>query len=404
MPGSAEECNLTENGAWCWFQDPRAVFVKGNHERTYAQWLTHDGRLQVGAYDHRTEKTEIHTLKEQWGVDDHNVGSILVLPDKRLMVFYAQHNRQGLFCRTTSEPESIEKWEDEITVTDSDRITYNHPVYLSEEKRFYVFWRGPTWKPTFSTSPDGKTWSEPKILIQDDDRKAKEIRPYTKITDDGKSSIHITFTDGHPRDEKENSVYYLRYEKGRFLKADGSLVRNMDQLPIPQKESDRVYDGSTKGRGWVWDIALDQDGLPVIAYTRLPDETDHRYQYARWDGKKWLDVQVSAGGKWFPQTPDGVKEREPHYSGGMALDHADPSVLYISLPVKEAFEILQLETPDKGKTWNSKAITQNSQHLNIRPVVPRGHTGRSPHVLWMFGSYEHFTKFSTGIKMIELPR
>lgn len=34
---------FTADGAWCWFQDPRAVYVKGEHERTYAQWMTEDG-------------------------------------------------------------------------------------------------------------------------------------------------------------------------------------------------------------------------------------------------------------------------------------------------------------------------------------------------------------------------
>jgi len=43
------ERTFTEDGAWNWCQDPRAVFVKGERARTYAQWVTRDGRLQVGA-------------------------------------------------------------------------------------------------------------------------------------------------------------------------------------------------------------------------------------------------------------------------------------------------------------------------------------------------------------------
>ena len=63
---------ITEDGAWCWFQDPRAVYIEGKFKKTYTGWVTRGGKLQVGAYDHRTGKTEIITLKEKWGADDHN--------------------------------------------------------------------------------------------------------------------------------------------------------------------------------------------------------------------------------------------------------------------------------------------------------------------------------------------
>ncbi len=53
---------LSNDGAWCWFQDPRAVYVEGRHKRTYAQWMTHDGKLQIGFYDHDTKTIEIHFL------------------------------------------------------------------------------------------------------------------------------------------------------------------------------------------------------------------------------------------------------------------------------------------------------------------------------------------------------
>ncbi len=390
---------LTDDGAWCWFQDPRAVNVRGAHDRTYVQWMTHDGRLQVAAWDHDTADVAVHTLRDAWDRDDHNVGAFVVLPDKRLMVFYARHNKDGLFCRTTTAPEDITRWEDEVTVSDTSRITYAHPVYLAAERRFYVFWRGPTWKPTFATSEDGITWSEPEVLVQDAGREASGIRPYTKITSDGVSSIHVAFTDGHPRNEAENSVYYLRYEDGRFFRADGTQVGDRQSLPIPHQQSDVVYDGrKTQVRAWVWDIALDAEGRPVIAYTRLPAETDHRYHWARWTGSEWRDVEVTPGGGWFPETPAGVTEREPHYSGGMALDPADPSVLYVLRPIAGMFEVEQWRSPDEGRTWQSRPITSGSPSLNVRPVVPRGDADPAQCVLWMSGRYEHYTNYQTGIR------
>ncbi|MCK5209967.1 MAG: hypothetical protein KAQ79_18160, partial [Cyclobacteriaceae bacterium] len=55
----ATELVFTEDGAWCWFQDPRSVYIKGKRERTYAQWMTKNGKLQIGAFDHATGKTEV---------------------------------------------------------------------------------------------------------------------------------------------------------------------------------------------------------------------------------------------------------------------------------------------------------------------------------------------------------
>jgi len=386
---------FTGDGAWCWFQDPRAVYVEGERMRTYAQWMTREGKLQVGAFDHATGQTEFQTLEPSWGRDDHNVGAFVVLPDKRLMVFYARHNKRGIFSRTTANPEDIITWDERIVISETDRISYAHPVYLRTEKRFYVFWRGPSWKPTFATSDDGRIWSEPRILIQDLGREDRAIRPYTKITSDGKSTIHIAFTDGHPRNEAQNSVYYLRYEAGNFFKADGTIAGGMEALPVQHSQSDVVYDGkATNVRAWVWDIALDADGHPVIAYTRHPDESDHRYHCARWNGAAWNDVEVTPGGGWFPKTIGGKKEREPHYSGGMALDHEDPSTLYVSRPINGMFEIERWQTPDGGASWTSLPVTQNSDLPNVRPVVPRGGSG----VLWMHGSYEHYTRYRTGIR------
>jgi len=399
-PIYATEHIMTNDGAWCWLQDPRVVFVKGKHTRTYAQWITHDGRLQIGAYDHGSGSTEIHTLKEHWDHNDHNVGSFLVLPDKRIMVFYTRHNKYGIFSQTSSKPENIKQWDDEITISNTERISYSHPVYLKKEKKFYLFWRGPSWKPTFSTSLDGKIWSKPKVLIQDKGKESKKIRPYLKVISDGKSSIHFAFTDGHPRDEKQNSIYYMRYEDGSFFKTNGSLIGKIDILPIIHRKSELVYNGNSKGRAWIWDIALDDKGLPIIAYTRLPTKTDHRYCYARWTGTEWLDTEITSAGKWFPQTPVWEQEAEPHYSGGIALDHSDPSILYLSRLVDKTFEIEQWNTPNMGKNWYSKPLTSGSKSLNVRPVVPRGYSGNSPHVLWMSGSYQHYTKYRTGIKLL----
>lgn len=392
---------LTEDGAWCWFQDPRAVYFDGAHRRTYTGWMTKTGQLRIGTYDHDTEETVQTTLKESWDIDDHNTPSFLVSPDGRLTAFYARHNGKGLYSSTTTRPEDISSWEQEVTVTTEDRITYSHPVQLSEEdNRFYVFWRGPSWKPTFASSVDGLDWSAPQILVQQPGREEDDIRPYLKVVSDGKSTIHFAFTNGHPRNEDTNSVYYIRYEAGVFYRADGTRIGTMSDLPIDHAQSDLVYDAAKTGdRAWIWDIALDSNGFPVIAYTRLPEENDHRYHYARWNGTAWLDYEIAEAGGWFPQTATGEEEREVHYSGGISLSHANPSILYFSRKTGGGFQIERGETNDGGQTWAITPLTQNADTLNVRPVVPRGYDGPGDHVLWMQGPYRHYTDYETAIHL-----
>ena len=149
-PAHARMTTITfaKDGAWNWIEDPRAVHVEGQRNRTYAGWVTSHGQLQVGAYDHATGRIETVVLKEHCEVDDHDTNSFLVLPDRRLMVFYTFHNRTGLYSRTTTRPEDISAWEPEIVVADTTAITYSQPVWLSDEHLIYVFWRGESWKPT----------------------------------------------------------------------------------------------------------------------------------------------------------------------------------------------------------------------------------------------------------------
>jgi hypothetical protein len=405
VPAGGTVARFAADGAWCWFQDPRAVYVDGERTRTYACWVTSHGGLQIGAFDHRTATIEYHTVKEDWGIDDHNTGSILVLPDRRLMVFYARHNESGLFCRRTSHPEDIGSWDDEAQVSAMPRVTYSHPVYLADEQRYYVFWRGESWKPTFATSSDGVTWSEAHILVQEPGREGRDIRPYLKVTSDGKHSIHLAFTDGHPRDEAENSVYYVRYTNGAFYRANGSVAGTLAGLPLRQSVCDRVYDaGRTHVRAWVWDIALDEAGRPAIAYTRLPSDTSHRYHVARWDGARWDDGEVATGGRWFPQTPPGVREFESHYSGGITLRPGRPDIAYLSRQSGEEFVIEKWSRTPGDTCWTRAAVLSPRGARCVRPVIPAGYAGESDHLLWMNGDYIHYTHFHTRIEMYLQPK
>ena len=83
----------------------------------------------------------------------------------------------------------------------------------------------------------------------------------------------------------------------------------------------------------------------------------------------------------------------------MALDHADPSIVYVSRPVDGVFEIERWTTPDGGASWVSEAVTSGSANDNVRPVVPLGHAPGGPGLVWMNGSYVDYANYSTSLRM-----
>ncbi|MCD4690158.1 BNR repeat-containing protein, partial [bacterium] len=264
--------------------------------------------------------------------------------------------------------------------------------------RTYLFWRGGDGRPTVSFSDDeGSTWEKAANLIY-----SEGVRPYMKIVSDGYETIHIAFTNGHPRHDPTNSLYYCCYTDSTFYRADGTHIIDFEDIPLFPKDADRVYDARADSvRAWVWDIALDAYDRPVIAYTNFPRVTDHRYRYARWNGSSWDDHEICAAGGW---TVDANPEKytiraELWYSGGIALDHEDPSIVYLSRPVNGIFEIERWQTPDGGATWTREPVTCGSSSHNIRPIVPRGHTPDGPDVLWLHGDYIHYTDFQTSVRM-----
>ncbi|AQT69995.1 Unsaturated rhamnogalacturonyl hydrolase YteR [Anaerohalosphaera lusitana] len=409
LPGQAYQ-PMTEDGAWCWFSDPRAVYKDG---KAYAGWVTKDGSIVVGTYDYKTGETQQTVLHEKFQADDHCNPSILIRPDNRLVVFYTLHGGRNMYIRISENPLDISEWSPVINPGFSNAknrygVCYSNPVQLSQEdNKMYVLWRGIDWKPTMSTSTDGgKTWAKPTQVIT-----STGGRPYVKVGTNHNDRFDIAFTTGHPRREPQNSVFFMRYRDGAFYKADGTKIANIDQTPIAHTDADIVYDATeTNVRAWVWDTAADADGNPVIVYTRLPSETDHRYHYARWTGEKWLDVELCKAGKWFPETPQGKREPEPHYSAGIILDHNDPSTVYLALPRGGTFEIEKWTTADKGETWNRTAVTVNSTNDNVRPFVIRDYPAQTegPRVLWMNNrKYVHFARnggYDTSIRMDVPPR
>ena len=408
--------SFTFDGAWCWFSDPRAVYFEGQHKRTYAGWIDRYGDVCIGSYDHASGRIDTKVIYDGLQVDDHDDPSILFDDQGRLLVFFNKHGGPNplYFCKSEN-PEDIGNWGPvkRLALNDTalykdmwDTYTYTNTVKLSEEDgRIFLFWRGIDNKPNYATSDDdGETWTKGRIFILPD-RLYPNRRPYLKVFSNGRDVIHFAFTDGHPRKESQNSIYYMYYRDGGLYHADGEKIGNLGDEVAPRM-ADCVYDAiPSEEKAWIWDVAENESGYPVIAYAKFPDDSNHVYCYASWDGKTWNNKDLVNAGPWFPETMEGQEEREPNYSGGMNIDHENTNTLYLSIKRDSVFEIEKWETGNRGKSWKASRITNGSSKNNVRPVAVRGAPVGNPlQVLWMCNTrYRHYTDYQAAIQMGLVP-
>lgn len=407
---------LTDDGAWCWFSDPRAIYTSTKKGDIITGWVTKSGDIVAASFNPKTNKKEQKLLYKELEIDDHDNPAFLELADKSILTQYTWHGgnktRMGVIQHTTDATGNINTFSDAwVFKPETDDLikkyvrqtyTYANPFSLKQENnKLYSFGRWIGYKPNMITSTDqGKTWSDPQVVITSKDLNINN-RPYVKYYSDGKSKIHMIFTDGHPNAEPLNSVYYCYYENEAFWRADGSKITDVANLPFHPSDATIVYQATeSTGKAWIFDVVIDKKGRPVVAYTRYPTNQEHLYHYAVYDNGKWIDHQIINSGKWFPQTQPNTKEREENYSGGLALDPLDPSIVYFSHSINNVFEISKASTKDLGKTWKMTPITRQSQYDNVRPMVPRYKKKGDPTVLlWMQNKqYIHYTKYDTSIK------
>ncbi len=386
--------DVTPDAAWCWFGDPRAVRHRGAQDRTFLGWLTRTGEVQVGQYDHRTGQFTTATLMSGFPVDDHENPSLVVRPDGRLMVFWSGHVGPVMHYRVSSAPESIDAWDpvEDLPVQLPGMVgyTYPNPVFApGEGDRLYLFWRAGS-QPAVSWSDDlGGTWSPARQLVA-----RAGGRPYVKVALAPNGTIGLAFTDAHPRETAVNDVHYAALRGGALHRSDGTLVARLADGPRPPDAFETVHAQSAWAgqRAWVHDLAFDSRSSPVVVLAAFPSASDHRYRYARRTASGWQVTEMVAAGPAFETS--GL---EVHYSGGITLDHEDPSVAYLSRRVGATWEVERWRTADGGTSWTVTPLTSGSTEPNVRPVSPRGSAGGALDVVWMAGGYAHYTSFSTGI-------
>jgi len=133
--------SFSDNGAWCWFSDPRAIYYNG---KTYIGSIRSAGDIVVLSYDHSSYEQAEFELQAALQVDDHANPSILIRDDGRLVVFYCAHNGPDMFYRVSTNPGDISAWGAEQTLGTNtagvNGYSYSHPCILSaESNKIFLF-------------------------------------------------------------------------------------------------------------------------------------------------------------------------------------------------------------------------------------------------------------------------
>ncbi len=407
--GQSSAGYLTKNGAWCWFSEPRAIMVDNF---IITGWVKANGTIEAGRFDMNTLETQTSVLYPKLQKDDHNNPAFRLLDDGKLIAMYSKHNGYRIYMNTLDDYKKEFKFKESRQINPVDKtqlrkyltktITYANPIQLEgENNKLYCFGRWTGFNPNMMWSIDrGTTWTKSNVFISKYPLSRKN-RPYVKYYSDGISKIHIVFTDGHPREEKNNTVYYTFLQNEAFYKANGEVISDFENIPFRPKEASIIYKpNKSEGRAWIADISQDEYGNPIVLYTKSLKQTNHEYWYARYSTNGWENHKICDSGKWFPQTKKRKKESEPYYFGNMTIHPDNSNIIYLSRQINGVFEIERWETKDFGATWNKEAITKDSKYNNVRPFIPIGlKANQDEVVLWMENrKYIHFTKYEASIK------
>ena len=394
---------VAKEGAWCWYADPRALHYEnaaGTINSTYLAYIDVHGNIKATQHNFLTGINNEVLIRSYFQPDDHDVPSFLMLPDERVMIFYSRHTDEACFYyRNSKKAGDITSLGAEIKIPTAANTTYPSPFILSDDPtHIYLCWRGINWHPTIAklSIPDANdnlsvVWG-PYQMVQ-----STGARPYCKYCSNGKDKLYLTYTTGHPDNEYPNYIYYnyvdintlqLKDITGTVLSTIANGVHNVNKTTYPASYPNAVVDAPTNQRDWVWQTALGKDGLPVIAMVQISnDKLTHNYYYAKWTGSAWRKTFLAYGGGKFHQSA-GL---ELCYSGGMALDDADASIVYCSVPVVgtygTVYEIVKYTIGADGTKTDSTQITTNSTLNNARPFIV-AHSGNSPlRLTWMHGNY-----------------
>ena len=409
---------IADEGAWCWFADPRAMHytsADGSINAAYIGYIDVHGAIKATQMDFVKNKREDVLVRSVFQPDDHDNPTFLTLPDKRIMLFYTRHTDESKFYyRISKKPGDITNLGEEKVLSVANNTTYPSPFILSDDPdHIYLCWRGIGWHPTIAklSMPDANDncnfeWGPCQIV------QSTGARPYAKYQSNGKDKIYVSYTTGHPDNEKPNWLYFNVIEINAKKNSNGTYSSNPklcdlkgivlstianEKFNVNKTDSykssypNTIIDAPDNNiRDWVWQITLDENENPVVAMVRISeDKNTHQYYYAHWNGSSWkLTFLANAGGRFHSSNTEYC------YSGGMSIDPDNVGDIYLSIPTDgthgKVYEIWKYTVNSSGIVTKKEQITKDSEKNNVRPFILPGSKDSPLRLGWMNGDYYYW--------------
>ena len=423
---------VNDNGAWCWFQDERAIVDPDRNLLVVGSIAAAEGpggadragNVELSVVDLVTGESTIVVLHPTLEVDDHDVPALWRRADGRWVAVYTRHKSDDFTRWRISEPGDPTRWGAE-SVFDWSEFTGGRGVTYSNlhalDGRLYCFARAVNDDPCALVSDDdGDTWSYAGKLFTRP--KVGYVNGYTRYASTG-SRIDLITTDHHPRDF-DNSIYHGVLEAGALRRSDGSVL---DAAPLTGEAPSQAEltvvlpSGTDLGRGdlthcWTTDIRrvgadlaavmtarVDHPVSDAERFDRVRPVVDHRFVYGRLHGDTWSIHPLADAGA-------GLLPHEQDYTGLVAIDPYDVDRVFVSTPIDPRdgvrtphHELYEGRTADAGATWAWTAITTDSDVDNFRPIVAVGDPTRTP-LLWFRGTMTASQHFRCEVVLRQLPR
>jgi hypothetical protein len=407
---SAAETRRLGDGAWSWFQHPRAIVTGGGCEvlASAASGTAAAGTVSVSSTypqtsaGNPTPRASV-VVDTTLTFDDHTSGALLKLANGEILTAWSGHASDRRI-RVAVRSGGARRWTRLPGFVTAGRQTYNNLFQLPDGTVLDFTRRSARATPRLYRSADnGRTWSHAGELVRWTGD-ADDHRPYVQYAQQG-ARIWFVATLGHPQLLAERGVdspTYAGYLEGATVhRADGSVAGALGG-GVEVDDLTPVYQPPAQHSAWLSSLGFDRVGNPVALLSvrdrRVPGTSPAsiRYVQARWNGA-WVARDVAPGGRVLYGT-------EEHYAGTATGDPGDADHLVISTSVDPAtgtdlrqFDLFDGRTAD-GVTWTWTRLTATPKKDDLRPVLTSRSVNGMQALVWFQGRYTTYSDFDTDVK------
>jgi hypothetical protein len=351
--------NRSRNVGVSWWSLIRGKYYNG---KTYYMGSQSSGDVVVGTIDHTTKINNKIVIGDLGAQDDHYTPSLLVESDKPVIVFYVDHNGDGLVrYRKGIANASIDDLQVEATIDFGAILLSYSQVYREPgTDNLLLLTRGENEYWYYAISDDyGATWSGKTALFSF----GAGEKGYLCTTQNG--NILSVALYGHPTVGTIHEIYHclINLNTGNIYKIDTTVLDNFktpSSLPIDiTTETTLVYNpAGDKIR--LFDINSHND----IAIEEWTTDDDSVYKILFFNGSSWtLKTVVNAG----VSVGSDAAAKAAHYQSGMSFPNPyQIGVVYLGRESGGIWYIEKWTTSDSGDTWISEKIKVSNDKL-IRP-------------------------------------